>query len=71
VNHRVALHESGQRATGRPPVTLDSEGFGLGARIFKALVDHIDVMLFGGYLMRSEVGHTDELMSSSGREDRQ
>jgi hypothetical protein len=71
VDHRVALHESGDRATRRASVAIHGEGSGLGTRAFEAFVDHIDVVLFGGYLLRSEVGHADEHMSSSEREHRQ
>jgi hypothetical protein len=80
IDQRVALHQAGGRAGRGPPVAFRGERAGLRAHLFHPRVDPVDDLLFGGDLLRSDVGHnappvrasfsTDEHMCSSGQKNR-
>lgn len=65
VDHRVTLHQSGDRAGRCPPVTLASERIRLRSHPFEPLVDPVDDLLLGGDLLRSDVGHSAPPVSAS------
>jgi hypothetical protein len=58
VDHRVTLHQAGQRAAGGPPVPLTGERPRLRPHPLQPGVNAVDDLLFGGDLLPSDVGHS-------------
>jgi hypothetical protein len=58
VHHRVAFDEPGHRAAGCAVVTLAGECVRLLPHVIQPFVDPVDDLLFGGDLLRPDVGHS-------------